>query len=402
MANFSYTARNTRTNTKVSGVITAKDEQTAGKLLIEQGLSPIGLKAKGESLSLFGNRIKPKQRIIFARQLATLINAGLPLVSSLHNLSEQTKTKAMKLVVDQIIADVEAGKSFSDALATHPKVFNNIFISLVKAGEASGTLDVALERLALQQEKDAEIMSKVRGAMVYPLIVILVMGGVVTFMMVAVLPQVQILYDGLEDVELPFITKALIAVSEGMVNYWWMVIIAMIVLLILGRRGAKTTIGRRIVDKIKIKVPPFSGLLMKLYMARFSRTASTLIASGVPLIEVLEIVSQSVNNVIIGGSIDRAIEDVKGGKSLADSLEGDTNFLVLVPSMLRIGEESGSIEQMLERSAEYYEKEVETQVKTISTIIEPILMVLLGGVAITIIAAILLPIYSLVGQNIIG
>ena len=177
MANFSYTARNTRTNTKVSGVITAKDEQTAGKLLIEQGLSPIGLKAKGESLSLFGNRIKPKQRIIFARQLATLINAGLPLVSSLHNLSEQTKTNAMKLVVDQIIADVEAGKSFSDALATHPKVFNNIFISLVKAGEASGTLDVALERLALQQEKDAEIMSKVRGAMVYPLIVILVMGG---------------------------------------------------------------------------------------------------------------------------------------------------------------------------------------------------------------------------------
>ena len=402
MANYSYKARDPKTNRKVSGTIGASSQQVAGKLLVEQGLSPISISQKTELFSGMRSHVKTKHKIVFARQLATLINAGLPLVNSLHSLSEQTKQKQMRLIIDQIIASVEAGKSFSDALAAHPQVFSDIFVSLVKAGEASGTLDTALERLATQQEKDAEIVSKVRGAMVYPLIVLMVMGGVVTFMMVSVLPQVQILYDGLEGVELPFITRALIAVSEGLVQYWWMAIIGLIVLVLLLRKAISTQAGRRIADKLKMKLPPFNALLMKLYMARFSRTASTLIASGVPLIEVLEIVSQSINNVIISRSIDTAIEDVKGGKSLADSLEGDPNFLALVPSMMRIGEQSGSIEQMLERSAEYYEKEVENQIKTVSTIVEPVLMILLGGVAITIIAAILLPIYSLVGQNIIG
>ena len=402
MASFSYKARDPKTNKKVSGMVGATNEQIAGKLLVEQGLSPISIKPKTALFGGVSGRVKTKHKIIFARQLATLINAGLPLVNSLHNLAEQTKQKQMKLVVDQIIASVEAGKPFSDALAAHPQVFSDIFVSLVKAGEASGTLDQALERLATQQEKDAEIISKVRGAMAYPSIVILVMGGVVTFMMVSVLPQVQILYDGLEGVELPFITRALIFISEGMVQYWWMVILALIVLTVLLRKWTNTRIGRRLLDMSKMKVPPFNALLMKLYMARFSRTASTLIASGVPLIEVLEIVSQSINNVIISGSINNATEDVKGGKSLASALEDDPNFLSLVPSMMRIGEESGSMEQMLERSAEYYEKEVENQIKTVSTIIEPVLMVLLGGVAITIISAILLPIYSLVGHNIIG
>ena len=401
MADFSYKARNLKTNQAVSGTIAAATEQIAGKLLIEQGLSPIKIKAKTVLLDSAHGKVKNKNKIIFARQLATLINAGLPLANSLHSLSEQTKDKKMKETTYQLVASVEAGKSFSDSLAAHPKTFNKIFVNLVKAGEASGTLDTTLERLALQQEKDAEIVSKVRGALIYPLIVILVMGGVVTFMMVAVLPQVQILYDGLDGVSLPFITRALIAISEAMVQYWWIAILALIALAVGARWVAKTGPGRQIVDTAKIKVPPFNALLMKLYMARFSRTSSTLIASGVPLLEVLEIVSGSINNSVISHSLDDAIERVKAGKSLADSLEGNSSFLPLVPSMIRVGEESGAVESMLERSAEYYEKEVENQVKTISTIIEPVLMVALGGVAITIIAAILLPIYSLVGESII-
>lgn len=405
MITFDYTARDPNTGNKVSSTVQADSERAAGKLLVSQGLAPIEIKPRSEKTGLFGrfsNRVKTKDKIIFARQLSTLINAGLPLVQSLRSVNDQTDSKPMKLIISQIIAEVESGKSFSSALEKHPKVFGTIFISLVSAGEASGTLDKSLERLALQQEKDAEVLSKVRGALVYPAIVLLVMGGVVGFMIVGVLPQVKNIYEGLKGVQLPWITRVLLAISDFVIGYWWVFIIVLGVFIFLTHRWAQTGPGRQFVDNAKMKTPPFGALFMKLYMARFARTAQTLIASGVPLIQVLEIVAKSINNVIVEKSIRKAIEKVKGGKSLADSIEGDPSFLPLVPNMLRIGEESGSVEQMMERTADYYEKEVDNQIKTISTIIEPMLMVVLGVVAITIVAAILLPIYSLVGKNILG
>jgi len=237
--------------------------------------------------------------------------------------------------------------------------------------------------------------------MAYPAIVIMVMILVVGFMIVKVLPQVETIYDDIPGATLPLITRILLAISNFVTAYWWLVIIIMVILGFITTRYARTGPGKEFIDKVKMKAWPFGPLFMKVYMARFARTGSTLVASGVPLIQVLEVVAESINNVHVERSINRGIEKVKGGKSLADSLDGDPNFLPLVPNMLRIGEQSGSLEDMLEKTAEYYEKEVDNQIKTISTIVEPLLMVILGVVAFIIVAAVLLPIYGLAGRDVV-
>jgi len=340
--------------------------------------------------------------VLFSRQLSTLINAGLPLVQSLRSVSEQTQSKPLRIVLAKVIADVEAGSTLSAAFAKHPAVFNQVYISLIAAGEASGTLDKALERLAIQQEKDAELMSKIRGAMVYPIIVLLVMAAVLGFMLVKVLPQVQTLYEDLPGANLPLITRVLLAISNFIIHQWWIVAILVGLAVFFGTRWARTLGGKRVVDLWKMKAWPIGPLFMKMYMARFARTATTLVASGVPLLQVLQITSNAINNVHIQESITKAAEKVKGGKALSDSIAHDPNFLVLVPNMVRIGEQSGSLEGMLAKTAEYYEKEVDDEVKSISTIIEPVLMVVLGVVAFIIVAAVLLPIYGLAGQSFVN
>ncbi len=404
MLSFEYEARDPNTGQKVKSMVEAANEMAAAKMIQGQGLAPLDIKPIGASdkgLNGFRNHISTKQKIVFSRQMSTLINAGLPLVQSLRNVADQTENKAFKVVINKIIADVEGGSALSNALAKHPKVFNNIYVNLIAAGEVSGNLDTALERIAFQQEKDAEIVSKIRGAMAYPAIVILVMLLVVGFMIIKVLPQVKVIYQDIPGASLPFITRALLAVSDFTVKYWWVVILALAFLTFMGTRYARTGPGKEVVDKAKMKAWPFGTLFMKVYMARFARTGTTLVASGVPLIQSLEVISQSINNVHVERSIKNAIEKVKGGKSLADALEGDPNFLPLVPNMLRIGEESGALEDMMAKTADYYEKEVDNAIKTISTIIEPLLMVILGVVAFIIVAAVLLPIYGLAGKNMI-
>ncbi|MDZ7786541.1 MAG: type II secretion system F family protein [Candidatus Saccharibacteria bacterium] len=403
MLTFKYTARDSSTGKKIKADVQAESEQSAARLIREQGLSPLDIEVQDtkEGRFKFGNRIKTKDKILFSRQLSTLINAGLPLVQSLRNVSSQMTSKPFKIVINQVITDVEAGTSFSQALAKHPKVFNQVFVSLIAAGETSGTLDESLQRLADQQEKDAEILSKVRGAMVYPIIVLLVMGAVVGFMLIKVLPQVEALYEGLPGGNLPLVTRILLAVSNFLVNYWWAFLILLALFGFFGFKWLRTIAGRRVADKAKMRLWPIGPLFMKLYMARFARTGTTLVASGVPLIQMLEIVANAINNVHIEDSMHRAINKVRGGKALSDSLKGDNNFLELVPNMLRIGEQSGSLEQMMEKTASYYEKEVDQQIKTISTIIEPVLMVVLGIFAFIIVAAILLPVYGLAGQSFI-
>lgn len=405
MLTYKYTARNATTGEKLSAEVQAESEQAAAKLIRQQGLSPLNITAvdsSGRGLNKLTKRVKAKDRILFSRQLSTLINAGLPLVQSLRSVANQTQSKPLRFIINQLISDIEGGSAFSAALARHPEVFNKVYISLIAAGEVSGTLDASLERLANQQEKDAEIMSKVKGAMVYPLIVLLVMVAVVVFMLVTVLPQVEVLYEGLKGAgELPIFTRILLAVSRFIRQFWY---ISLIVLGIVGfftGRWSRTLGGKTVIDKVKMKAWPVAPLFMKLYMARFARTGTTLVASGVPLIQVLEITADAVNNVHISKSIEAAIDKVRGGKALSDALENDPNFLELVPNMLRIGEQSGSIEQMLNKTADYYEKEVDNQVKTISTIVEPVMMVILGVFALILVAAILLPIYGLAGKNVL-
>lgn len=399
MLTFNYEARNTATGQKVKATVQADNERAAARLIQEQGLSPLVISPQKDQKVGFFNKVKAKDRVLFARQLSTLINAGLPLVQSLRMVLKQTTSKPLQAVISEIITDVESGKNFSDSLAKHPKVFSTIFVSLVQAGEASGTLDTSLERLADQQEKDADIIAKVRGAMIYPGVVIGVMVAVVTFMLVTVLPQVKILYDGLPGAKLPILTTVLLAVSDFIIKFWPVLLIIAVLVTIYISRWGRTVAGKRFVDGLKIHTPPLNRLFMKMYMARFCRTGSTLISSGVPLLQMLEIVSKSINNVFVEDSIQRAMVQVKGGKSIADALEGDPNFLELVPNMLRIGEQSGSVEQMLSRTADYFEKEVDNEIKAINTIIEPALMIVLGIVALIIVAAVLLPIYGLAGQD---
>jgi type IV pilus assembly protein PilC len=400
MLTFTYEAKNAKTGKKVKAQVQADNEQSAAKLIREQGLTPISIQVdKSASGGHRWQRIRTKDKVLFSRQLSTLINAGLPLVQSLRNVSQQTTNKAFKVVINQLISDVEAGTSFSAALEKHPLVFNRVYISLVAAGEASGTLDKALERLADQQEKDADIISKVRGAMIYPLIVFLVMIAVVIFMVVKVLPQVQSIYAGLPGVSLPFVTRILLFVSHIITHFWWLVILLLGLSIFFGSRWARTLGGRSVIDRFKMRAPLIGKLYMKMYMARFARTGTTLVAAGVPLIQVLEITGDAVDNVHIAQSLDRATEKVKGGKALSDSLSGDPNFLELVPNMLHIGEQSGAMESMMAKIADYYEKEVDNEIKAISTTIEPIMMVIMGLIAITIVAAVLLPIYGLVNQS---
>jgi len=402
MLSYKYEARDPATGKKIAGEVQADSEQAVMKSVKDQGYALLSVKVQSENslLGFMNKKVKAKDKVIFSRQLSTLIGAGLPLIQSLRSVTTQTKSKPLKIVLSEIISDIEAGKSFASALGKHPNVFNQIFVNLVAAGEASGTLDRALERLANQQEKDEEILGKVRGAMIYPVIVLLVMGAVVTFMLVSVLPQVKSLYDGLPSANLPFITIALLALSDLVVNYWWVILIVLGVLVFGTTKWARTGPGKRVVDGLKLHMWPIAPLFSRMYMARFARTSTTLVASGVPLLQVLDITSRSVNNTLVEKSLNTATEKVKGGKALSASMAGDPNFLDLVPQMIKIGEDSGQIEEMLEKTASYYEKEVDDQIKAISTIIEPLLMVILGVVAITIVAAILLPIYGLVGTGI--
>jgi type IV pilus assembly protein PilC len=402
MLNFHYTARDPSTGQYIKAEVQAEDEQAASKAVRREGLVPIDIKLAEKNVtglrSRF-NRVKTKDRVIFSRQLSTLINAGLPLVQSLRTVNQQSTSKPLKVVVSKVIADVESGATLAAAMSKHPQVFNRVYISLIAAGEASGTLDKSLERLAIQQEKDADIISKVRGAMIYPVIVLLVMVAVVGFMIVKVLPAVKTLYDGLPGATLPLLTRVLLAISDFVINYWWVIIILLVLAAFFTTRWARTLGGRRVIDRLKMKAWPIGPLFMKMYMARFARTGTTLVSSGVPLIQMLEITGEAVDNVHIQGSITKAIDKVKGGKALSESIQHDPNFLTLVPNMLKIGEQSGSLEQMLGKTADYYEKEVDDQIKSISTIVEPVLMVMLGIVAFLIVAAILIPIYGLAGKS---
>lgn len=405
MLTFEFVARNSSTGEKVRSEVQAASESAAAKLIREQGMAPLDIKVKAagnSGLKKFTNRVRTKDKVLFSRQLSTLINAGLPLVQSLRNVAGQTQNKPLKLIINHVISDVEGGSALSVALGRHPEAFNRVFISMVAAGETSGTLDKSLERLANQQEKDAEILSKVRGAMIYPAIVIVVMLAVVGFMIVKVLPQVQILYNDLPGASLPLVTRVLLFISTFATKYWWVVLIVIGLMSFFGGRWASTVGGRQVVDKVKMRAWPFGQLFTKLYMARFARTGATLVGSGVPLIQMLEITGDAINNVHVESSLKRATEKVKGGKALSESLMGDPNFLELVPSMLQIGEQSGAMEAMLEKIADYYEKEVDAAIRNISSIIEPVLMVMLGVFAFIIVAAVLLPVYSLAGQTVIN
>lgn len=399
MKKFNYEARDQATNKVIKSTIQADSETAAARLLIKQGFVPLDVKEQigdGSLLSRLGGRITTKDRVMFTRQLATLIGAGLPLAQSLHTVTEQTANKQLQSVIQEITVSVEGGKSLSESFGKHPKVFNEVFISLIAAGELSGTLDEALQRIATQQEKDAAVAGKIKGALTYPLIVLVVIGAVMGFMLFTVVPQVEKLYEDLNK-PLPWLTQVMVDGSNFLIQFWWIVLIALGVGIYFFIQYLKTENGTKFADTLKLRVPLFGKMFQKLYMARFARTAQTLLSSGVSMLDMLKITSHAINNTLIEVAISRAADKVQGGKALSLALEPEDVIATLVPQMIRIGEQSGRIDEMMGRVAKVYEDELDEQIRTISTAIEPILMVVLAVVAGGMVGAVLFPIYSLVG-----
>ena len=400
MKKYDYEARDSASNKIVKSVVQADSENAAAKLLTSQGFVPLKIELQDDKTSFFAKfsgRITTKDKVVFTRQLATLIGAGLPLAQSLRTVQEQTTNKRMQEIVQEIISDVEGGKSLSDSFAKHPEAFNKVYVALISAGETSGTMDDSLKRLAAQQEKEAAMMSKIRGAMMYPSIVLVVIILVIGFMLFTVVPQVEGLYRDLNK-GLPFVTLMMIKVANFFSSLWWLVILAMIIGGYFLVQYLKTEQGIRTKDIFKLNVPMFKGMFRKMYMARFARTGQVLLSTGVPMLDMLRITSDAVNNVIISESILRASDKVKGGKALSASLSNEDYFLAMVPQMIKIGEQSGKIDEMMGKTAQVYEDELDEEIRALSTAIEPVLMVFLAIVAGTMVAAILLPIYSLVGN----
>ena len=400
MKKFSYKVRDKVTGKVVKGEIQADTEHAAGKALLDQGYVPIDkLKEVGKESAFANitNRITSKDKIVFTRQFATLIGAGLPLAQGLRTVSEQTENKKMRAVIDDILASIESGSSLYDAFAKHPEVFDKVYLALVSAGEISGTLDESLRRIAAQQEKDAAMMSKIRGALTYPAIVLVVILLVMIFMMVQVVPQVKNLYKDMHQT-LPMATEILINISEFMTSFWWLILIIIGVSGWFFRQFLKTEAGIKFSAAFKLNVPIFNPLFRKLYMARFTRTGQTLLSTGVAMLDILNICGDAMNNVIVKNSIDLAAKLVQGGKNLSDSLKDKDYILPLVPQMISIGEQSGKIDEMLGKTAQVYEDELDEQIKAISTMIEPILMVIMALMAGGLIGAILFPIYALVNK----
>ena len=400
MKRYNYKAKEKATGKMMKGSIQAENEQIAGRLLVEQGFIPDSIVEEGASnpLEKLQNRITAKDRIMFTRQLATLIGAGLPLATSMRTVANQTESKGMKAVAEEILASVESGKSLHDSFALHPELFNGVYLALIQAGETSGTLDLALKRLADQEEKDAAMLSKIRGALVYPAIILVVIIAVLAFMMIAVVPQVRSLYNDMHQ-ELPGMTQFLVGITDFFATWWWLVLIIVVAAIFGMVYAVKNTAGgRKAMDSFKIKVPLFGPLFRKLYVSRFARTAEMMLATGVPMLDSVKISIDAVNNKVVEAEYSKAIETVKGGKPLSVALTDLNYMLPLVPQMSSIGEESGKIDEMLGKAAQVYENELDEQISNISTMIEPILMVIMAGLIGVVIGGTLLPIYSLVNS----
>ncbi len=399
MRKYEYKAKDKGTGKIVTGTVQAENENSAGKVLVDQGYVPIriAIKEEGGFFSRLTNRVSGKQRIIFTRQFATLIGAGIPLANSLRMVAEQTEDKPTRDMVEDLLAQVESGKTLYQAFSRYPEVFNKVYLALIAAGEASGTLDVSLRRLADQQEKDANMMSKIRGAMTYPAIVLLVIIVVIIFMMVAVVPQVENLYRDLGE-ELPGLTQLLVNLSNFVINFWWFILLIVAFFVWFFIQFKRTETGKRVMSKVKLNVPIFKGLFQRLYNARFARTAQMLLSAGVPMLDSIQISSEAMNNVILEEEMQEVAQVVRSGKPLSVALKGKPYILPLLPQMAATGEQSGKIDEMLGKAAKVYEDELDERIAAISTMIEPILMVVLAVVAGGIVGAILFPIYALVSK----
>ncbi|HEY0143624.1 MAG TPA: type II secretion system F family protein [Thermoanaerobaculia bacterium] len=390
------TGRNGQNQT---GVLVADSKDAVIAMMRRQQIVVTAVKEKGKEIALpkFGGKVPPQSIAIFTRQFSVMIDAGLPLVQCLEILGSQQDNKVFKRTLIQIRQDVESGSNLADAMRKHPKVFNDLYTNMVAAGEAGGILDTILQRLATYIEKAVKLNSQVKSAMIYPVAVISIAVIVVMVILWKVIPVFASLFEGL-GAELPMPTKVVIALSNFIASFWWMITLAIIITVYGLRRYHETYKGKRVLDNILLKAPVLGMLLRKIAVARFCRTLATLTSSGVPILDGLTITARTAGNSIIEDAIMKTRKSVEEGKTISEPL-GDTDvFPPMVVQMIAVGEQTGALDTMLSKIADFYEDEVDTAVAGLMKLLEPVLIAFLGVAIGGIVIAMYMPMFTLIGQ----
>lgn len=395
--------------TKITkGTMDAADESAVMQALKKQNLRPLSVtpekKATKSSLNnIFGpsKRVKSDDLVIFTRQLSAMVGAGVPLLRSLNALEQHSESPALKAILVEVIKNVEGGAALGDSLAKHPATFSDVYVNMVRAGETAGILDEILKRLALQQEKSASIRKKIKSAMTYPMVLLVITIIAFFGLMLFVIPQIgKMLLDlGGPDAKLPFLTEVMLGISSFMIGYWYIVIPGFVIAVWALLRYIKTPSGRKQFHHLVLKVPAVNGIIRKVVVARFSRTFSALAGAGVSIIETMTVTAHALGNVVYEESLLAAVDKVKNGQQLSHVLEEDGLYPAIVSQMLAVGEETGQTDTVLVKVAEFYEEEVDTAINGLSSIIEPVMIVIMGGAVGLIAASVMGPIASL-AQNI--
>ena len=399
MTDFAYTARSA-SGSMQKGTISAKSKDAAISSLREHQLQPIIIKPVTKvklsmNLSMPGSSgVKTKDLVIFTRQFATMVAAGVPLIRALSTLKEQSDSVALQKTLEQVSADVQGGSSLSGALAKHPKIFSSVYVNMVQAGEAGGILDQIMNRLATQVEKDSQIKGKLRGALIYPAVICVVAVGAVVFLMTSIVPKLTSILTS-NGGKLPLQTKLIMHVSSFLIHDWFILALALVALGVAFRLFTRKPSGKLAFHRLQLRLPIFGEVILKVNVARFARTFSSLMGAGVSVIESLRVTAESLNNLVVQQALQGAVADIKNGHSIADSLEKSNILPKIIIQMAAVGEETGQMDTVLTKVAEFYEEEVDTVVSTISSIIEPVLIVFLGGVVALIATAVIGPITSL-------
>jgi type IV pilus assembly protein PilC len=397
---YAYRVRD-RQGKLLGGTLEAENEQAVVAKLRQLGYAPVSIEA-GKSAGLKAEvrlpgsgRVKLKDLAVFSRQFATMINSGLSLLRALTILGEQTANKRLAQVIVLVRAEVEKGVSLSAAMAKHPKAFNRLYVSMVRAGEVGGFLDQVLVEVAETFEKEVALRGKIKSAMTYPVVVFVMVLGIVAAMLVFIVPTFESLYQSLGGT-LPLPTQLLINASNAVRRFFLLVILAVGLLLFGFRRWKATQRGRYLVDAFKLKVKVFGPLFHKTALSRFSRTLSTLIRSGVPILQALEIVGETVNNAVISRAVGDVQDSVREGESLAMPLAKHATFPPMVVQMMAVGEETGALEVMLAKVADFYDQEVEAAVASLTSLIEPILIAVMGAAVGGMVIALYMPLFNII------
>jgi type IV pilus assembly protein PilC len=403
MADFEFKAITVDGKTR-TGHVAANNKQEAIAKLHNQHLKPLVIKQPKKSFNLTipgTNKVKSKDLVVFTRQLSTMVSAGVPLTRALTTLEDQADSKYLKKVINNISKDVEGGMAIGEAMEKHPDVFDDVYVNMIKAGEAGGILDKILKRQAEQVEKNDRIKKKVKSAMTYPMVIGFITVGAFFFIMIFIIPKIAgILKDlGGEDAKLPPLTVGMLAISSFMTHYWWIIIIVSVITIILLKRYLKTPKGKYQFHWLLLHTPIVKNIIQKVAIARFSRTFSSMLASGVSVLESIQVTGGAIGNKVIEKDLLDAAKEVKNGHQLSEPISKSPYFPKIVSQMLAVGEETGEIDTILVKIADFYEEEVDNVIDSLSSIIEPVMIVVLGAMVGLVAASVMGPIASL-SQNV--